>query len=155
MGMRCELCSTGLPRAAVATWPAIVPHDLSLYWQLALIPGMRFDYSHANFSLLSPGCHPHSPSRVSGDDRCLRSGGDPCYIVVDKAGKHVLVANYTGGSVAVFPIEEGGKLGEASAFVQHTGHGADPKRQEGPHGHSIDLSPDNKFAFVDDLGLDH
>jgi 6-phosphogluconolactonase len=81
-------------------------------------------------------------------------GADPCYIIVDKSGKYVLVANYTGGSIAVFPVLEGGKLGEASSFVQHTGHGADPKRQEGPHAHSIDLSPDNQFAFVDDLGLD-
>jgi 6-phosphogluconolactonase len=81
-------------------------------------------------------------------------GADPCYITVDKTGKNVLVANYTGGSVAVFPVLADGKLGEASAFVQHTGHGADPKRQEGPHAHSIDLSPDNRFAMVDDLGLD-
>jgi 6-phosphogluconolactonase len=81
-------------------------------------------------------------------------GADPCYIIVDKDGKNVLVANYTGGSIAVFPIDASGKLGEASAFVQHTGHGADPKRQEGPHAHSIDLSPDNRLAFVDDLGLD-
>ena len=81
-------------------------------------------------------------------------GADPCYIIVDKAGKHVLVANYTGGSIAVFPVLADGKLGESSEFVQHTGHGSDPKRQEGPHAHSIDLSPDNRFAFVDDLGLD-
>ena len=81
-------------------------------------------------------------------------GADPCYIIVDKAGKYVLVANYTGGSVSVFPVLADGKLGEASQFVQHTGQGADPKRQEGPHAHSIDLSPDNRFAFVDDLGLD-
>lgn len=81
-------------------------------------------------------------------------GADPCYIIVDKAGKHVLVANYTGGSIAVFPISADGKLAEPSAVVQHTGHGTDPKRQEGPHAHSIDLSPDNRFAFVDDLGLD-
>jgi len=81
-------------------------------------------------------------------------GADPCYITVDKTGKYVLVANYTGGSVAVFPVLPDGKLGDASAFVQHTGHGTDPKRQEGPHAHSIDLSPDNRFAYVDDLGLD-
>lgn len=81
-------------------------------------------------------------------------GADPCYITVDKTGKYVLVANYTGGSVAVFPVLEDGKLGEASAFVQHTGKGANPERQEGPHAHSIDLSPDNRFAMVDDLGLD-
>src|SRR5277367_3552189 len=68
-------------------------------------------------------------------------GADPCYITVDKTGKWALVANYTGGSVAVFPIGDDGKLGEASALVQHTGHGTNPKRQEGPHAHSIDLSP--------------
>jgi 6-phosphogluconolactonase len=81
-------------------------------------------------------------------------GADPCYITVDQTGKYVLVANYTGGSVAVFPVLADGKLGEASAFVQHTGHGANPARQEGPHAHSIDLSADNRFAMVDDLGLD-
>lgn len=81
-------------------------------------------------------------------------GADPCYITVDRTGKWVLVANYTGGSVAVFPVLADGKIGEAKTFVQHTGHGADPKRQEGPHAHSIDLSPDNRFAYVDDLGLD-
>jgi 6-phosphogluconolactonase len=81
-------------------------------------------------------------------------GADPCYITVDKTGKFVLVANYTGGSVSVFPVLKDGSLGEASAFVQHTGHGTNPKRQEGPHAHSIDLSPDGRFAIVDDLGLD-
>jgi len=81
-------------------------------------------------------------------------GADPCYVAVDKSGKFVLVANYTGGSVAVFPILADGQLGEASDFIQHTGHGADPQRQEGPHAHFIDLSPDNRLAFVDDLGLD-
>ena len=81
-------------------------------------------------------------------------GADPCYIIVDKTGKYVLVANYTGGSIVVFPILDGGKLGEATSFVQHTGHGPNAKRQEAAHAHSIDLSPDNRFAFVDDLGLD-
>jgi 6-phosphogluconolactonase len=81
-------------------------------------------------------------------------GADPCYITVDQSGKYVLVANYTGGSIAAFPISDDGKLGNASAFVQHTGHGLNPKRQEAAHAHSIDLSPDERFAFVDDLGLD-
>jgi 6-phosphogluconolactonase len=81
-------------------------------------------------------------------------GADPCYITVDKSGKYVLVANYTGGSVAVFPVLEDGRLKDASAFVQHEGHGTNPERQEAPHAHSIDLSPDNRFAIVDDLGLD-
>jgi 6-phosphogluconolactonase len=73
---------------------------------------------------------------------------------VDKTGKVVLVANYNSGSVAVLPIKADGSLSEATAFDQHSGHGADPKRQPGPHSHSIFTSPDNVFALSADLGLD-
>jgi 6-phosphogluconolactonase len=81
-------------------------------------------------------------------------GAGPCHVVCDKLGKHVLVANYGGGSVAVLPVGADGKLGEASCFVPHTGSGADKSRQEGPHAHSINLDADNRFAVVADLGLD-
>jgi 6-phosphogluconolactonase len=81
-------------------------------------------------------------------------GAGPCYVTVDKTGRHLLVANYDGGSVAVFPVAHDGRLGAASAFVQHTGHGVNPQRQEGPHAHAIELSPDNRFAIAADLGLD-
>ena len=81
-------------------------------------------------------------------------GADPCYLSFDKSGKHLLVANYTGGNVSVFPVQENGKLGEASAFMQHKGSSINPDRQEGPHAHSIDLSADDRFAMVSDLGLD-
>lgn len=84
----------------------------------------------------------------------LSRGGGPCYLIVDKAGKHVLVANYGGGSVASLPIDADGGLGEASSFVQHGGSSIDPRRQEGPHAHSINLDADNRYALVADLGLD-
>jgi 6-phosphogluconolactonase len=96
----------------------------------------------------------HATGKLTLLNQVASGGADPCYITVDKTGKYVLVANYTGGSIAVFPVLEDGRLGEASAVVQHTGHGTNPERQEGPHAHSIDLSPDNRFALVDDLGLD-
>lgn len=96
----------------------------------------------------------HATGKLTFLNEVPSRGADPCYITVDKSGKHVLVASYTGGSVAAFPVLADGKLGEATAFVQHTGKGTNPQRQEGPHAHSIDLSPDNRFAFVDDLGLD-
>ena len=55
------------------------------------------------------------------------SGGDgPCHIVTDKQGKHVLAANYGGGSVCALPIQDDGKLGEATAFIQHKGSGPTP-----------------------------
>ncbi|HUA16924.1 MAG TPA: lactonase family protein [Verrucomicrobiae bacterium] len=81
-------------------------------------------------------------------------GADPCYVTVDYTGKYALVANYTGGSLAVFPIGADGRLAAATDFIQHHGHGTNPERQEGPHVHSVVLSPDNRFAYVNDLGLD-
>lgn len=81
-------------------------------------------------------------------------GGAPCHLVVDKSGQCVLSANYGGGSVCVHPIGSEGKLDEISSFVQHQGHGTDPRRQEAPHAHSINVDPANEFAFVADLGLD-
>lgn len=81
-------------------------------------------------------------------------GAAPCHIVVDKTGKFVLVANYDGGSVAVFPIEKDGRLGGQTDFKQHSGSSVNKERQEGPHAHSVNLSADNRFCIVGDLGLD-
>ena len=112
------------------------------------------NYKGPNSGGVSAFAIDHATGKLTFLNEVRSQGADPCYITVDKTGKYVLVANYTGGSIAAFPVLDDGKLGEASAFVQHTGHGVDPKRQEGPHAHSIDLSPDNRFAMVDDLGLD-
>ena len=81
-------------------------------------------------------------------------GAGPAHLVVDKAGRNVLVANYGGGSVAVLPIDDSGALKPASASVQHTGSSVNPSRQKGPHAHSINVDPGNRFAYVADLGLD-
>jgi 6-phosphogluconolactonase len=81
-------------------------------------------------------------------------GAGPCFVTVDKTGRDVLVANYGGGSVAVLPIGRDGRVEEASAFIQHTGSSVNPQRQKEPHAHSINVSPDNRFALVADLGLD-
>ena len=81
-------------------------------------------------------------------------GSGPCFVSMDSKGKHVLAANYGSGSVAVLPTGADGKLGAATAAIQHTGKGTDPARQEGPHAHSINLDAANHFAFAADLGLD-
>jgi 6-phosphogluconolactonase len=83
------------------------------------------------------------------------SGGPgPCHLVVDRKGQSVLVANYSGGSVSAIPILEDGRLGTPSAFVQHEGSSVDPRRQQAPHAHSINIDANNRFAFVADLGID-
>lgn len=81
-------------------------------------------------------------------------GGAPCYATLDRTGRCLLVANYVGGSVAAFPIAADGRLGDATAFVQHEGKGADPERQGAPHAHCIVPDPANRFALVADLGTD-
>jgi 6-phosphogluconolactonase len=80
-------------------------------------------------------------------------GAGPCHLIVDARGKNVLAANYGGGSICVLPIQQGGRLGKASAFIQHKGSSVTP-RQKGPHAHSINLDASNRFALVADLGLD-
>lgn len=84
----------------------------------------------------------------------LSQGTSPCHLCVDAEGKCVLVANYSSGSVAALPIQADGTLAEASCAIQHEGSGPDPKRQQGPHAHSINLDPTGKFAMACDLGLD-
>jgi 6-phosphogluconolactonase len=81
-------------------------------------------------------------------------GGGPCHLILDRSGRHLLVANYGGGSVAVLPVAPDGRLGEATDFIQHSGSSVDPRRQRGPHAHCVTLDPANRFAFVCDLGLD-
>ena len=81
-------------------------------------------------------------------------GAGPCFVSLDSAGKHALVANYGGGSVAVLPIGADGKLQPASCFIQHAGSGPNKARQEGPHAHCIKLDAANRFALACDLGLD-
>jgi 6-phosphogluconolactonase len=84
----------------------------------------------------------------------LSGGAGPCHLVVDHGGRNVLVANYGGGSVAVLPIQEDGHLRPASGFVQHHGSSVDPRRQVGPHAHSIRVDAADRYAFSADLGLD-
>ena len=81
-------------------------------------------------------------------------GTASCYLSVDATGRTLLLANYSSASVVTLPINVDGSLGEAASFHQHAGPVFDPVRQNGAHPHSIILSPDNRFAYVADLGLD-
>ena len=67
---------------------------------------------------------------------------------------YVLVANYGSGSAACLPIGRDGRLAKATSIVQHKGSSVDPRRQKGPHAHSINLDAAGRRAFVADLGLD-
>ncbi len=81
-------------------------------------------------------------------------GEGPCHINTDRQGKMVGIANYGSGSTVSYQIKTDGALSEPVSFHQHAGSSVNPRRQAGPHAHSINFSPDNRFAYVCDLGLD-
>lgn len=78
-------------------------------------------------------------------------GADPCYIINDD--KNVIVANYSGGNIAVFGKNTNGSLTEAKQLLQHKGKGIHP-RQGSAHVHMVYFSPDKKYILSNDLGTD-
>lgn len=81
-------------------------------------------------------------------------GAAPCFLTVDRSGGSVLVANYSGGNAEVIHIEENGRLGKRTDFIQHKGSGTVLPRQQTALAHCSVLDPANKFVAIADLGLD-
>ncbi|MCO6173719.1 lactonase family protein [Flavobacterium sp. NRK F10] len=79
-------------------------------------------------------------------------GADPCYIINDD--KNVISANYTGGTISVFPKKPDGSLADAVQVIEHKGSGPNEKRQEASHLHMVYFSPDHQYVFANDLGSD-
>lgn len=81
-------------------------------------------------------------------------GTSPCHLVADKTGKTLVVVNYGNGVTTAYGIKDDGSLTEATSTIQHKGASVNARRQQGPHAHSVNLSADNRYAVVADLGLD-
>jgi 6-phosphogluconolactonase len=129
---------------------------------LAVHPSCRFlyaaneisDYEGQRAGSVSAFSIDAASGRLTLLNRVSTRGAGACHLNTDRTGRALLVANYGGGSVAAFPIAADGRLGEASSLIQHTGSSVNPQRQQGPHAHSVNISSDNRFAVVADLGLD-
>ncbi len=80
-------------------------------------------------------------------------GADPCHLFIMPDSMHLVTANYSGGSITIFPIKTNGTLGEGDV-IQFTGCGPDTARQEQAHLHCVYPSPDSKWLMADDLGSD-
>ncbi len=81
-------------------------------------------------------------------------GAAPCHLVLDATGTNLLVANYNGGNVASFRLNETGGIGERTTLIQHLGSSINRRRQNEAHAHSINLDGGNRHAVAADLGVD-
>ncbi|GAA4784075.1 lactonase family protein [Olivibacter ginsenosidimutans] len=125
---------------------------------LTFSPNKRFVYAvnelNKGKGATSAFSYDHDSGALTLLNQQLTEGDDPCNIVTDQTGKHVLVSNYSGGSLTVFGTKEDGSLTERQQLIVHQGSGPDKNRQEKAHVHSATFSPDHQFLLVQDLGTD-
>lgn len=93
-------------------------------------------------------------------------GAGPVYLSLTPDGRHLLVANYVSGSIAVLPVKEDGSLGEAVDVRQDQGPAGAARPaaaaegsfaisdHNGPHAHMVASDPSGQFVYSTDLGLD-
>ena len=107
-----------------------------------------------------------SIGELSELNQVASGGAGPVYLSLTPGGRHLLVANYVSGSIAVLPVKEEGNLGEAVDIHQDQGPaGAERPAaavegsfaisdHNGPHAHMVAADPSGKFVYSTDLGLD-
>jgi 6-phosphogluconolactonase len=83
----------------------------------------------------------------------LRGGSSPCYVSIDRENRRILDANYHMGAASLYEPNTDAGI-KFVANVAHEGSGANADRQEGPHVHFADFTPDDRFAVTVDLGTD-
>lgn len=136
-------------------------------------PSRRFLYAvnevadfHGNSGSVSAFSIDASTGALTLLNTVSSEGAEPAHISLDATGKFALVANYGGGSTAVFPIQATGALGSAVDVRRHEGSLGAAKASsapngsfaisghDAPHAHMIAVSPDNRFVITTDLGQD-
>ena len=146
------------PQDATLTPAAVAAKVPKVAW-LAFSHGHDFVYSAseldtfsgkptgevASFHLADGGLVPLSARNSAGTGTC--------HVAPDNTGRMLLAADYTGASAASFRIEDG-KLSEPVWTQHYTVHGPNPDRQQSAHAHFASFSPDNRFAYINDLGGD-
>jgi 6-phosphogluconolactonase len=123
---------------------------------LAFSPDLKFVYAvneSGNTSTVSAFKYDSKTGSLHFLNKVESGGADPCYITADD--KNVIVANYSGGSLAVFNRNEDGSLSNARQIIKHQVKSIDVKgRQESSHVHQVIFSPDHRFLISIDLGGD-
>ena len=81
-------------------------------------------------------------------------GGGVSHLALDATGRVLVIVSYSGGQIASFPILPDGRIGARQTFIAPTGPKGPHPRQDKSHPHSTTFSPDNRRAYICDLGLD-
>lgn len=115
---------------------------------LYALGGMKGD-SVRSFAIEQPSHHLRFLNAQS-----IAPGSGAAHLQVDETGKWLITGNYGSGGITVLPVLPDGSIGTAVQNIQLQGKSIDPERQDKPHVHSINISPDNKYVFVPDLGTD-
>ena len=127
---------------------------------LAVSPDEKFVYAvnegadKGNGGKVTSFAFNKTDGKLSFIDQQPSAGDDPCYVSVDKTNKWIAVANYTSGTLSVFPINKNGSIESATTAIQQTGYSVNTERQTSPHMHCAIFSKDNKYLFAADLGTD-
>lgn len=144
-----ELTEKGLAaEAEMPTFLALSPNQKTLFAANELD-----EYEGKKSGAISSFTIDRKSAKLMKINEVSAGGPGTCHVSVDHTGKCAFVANYGGGSAASFAVDKTGKLSEGVSFFQYEGHGPKPQ-QTGPRGHRVSVSPDNRYLFVNDLGLD-
>lgn len=141
-----ELSEIGL--VAEMTYPAF----------LAVHPSQRYLYAVTADEERRGAVRSFEVDRASGKlkmlNQVLSGGTAPVHLDIHPSGRMLAAANYLPGSTSSLPVKSDGSLGSAVSVLDHYGSSVDPRRQSGPHAHSVNFSPDGRFAIAADLGTD-
>ena len=123
---------------------------------LAVSEDGQFVYAVSEMDGKQAAVNALSFDKTTGELRLLNSeptlSAGPCYISTN--GKEVLTANYSGGTMAVFPLRSNGSVEPVDTLFEGMANNADPERQNSPHMHCAVFSPDGKYIFATDFSSD-
>jgi 6-phosphogluconolactonase len=135
--------------------------DVEHPFLMTLSPDKRFLYTnHSPGGFGKGGDHVAAYEIVgrTGELKLLNrqptGGMAACYTEIDATARTVLVAHYDTGDIMSLPVRDDGSLGEVASVMTHEGSSVNASRQECAHAHCVIVSPDNRFAYAADLGID-
>jgi 6-phosphogluconolactonase len=121
---------------------------------VALSPDAKFLYATAEAAEGAVAAYAVEGDKLRLLNTEASKGKGPTHLVVDAAGRNLVVVNYGSGSTTALPIKADGSFAPATSSIQHVGTGPNAGRQAGPHAHGVYFHPKNGRVYVADLGTD-